>query len=202
MGFIVFEGPDGSGKSTLLDNVANKLREKTDKTIKLTKEPGGTPAGQEIRKVLFNEDFEMSERASTLLFIADRAEHFEKKLKKYARDPNVILLSDRYWETTLVYQRILHDWSFEEMRMMHNLATGGLQPDYTFIVTSDKPHGYTDENKYDKKSETFREKANILYKSLEEHPMISYSLINVDTTYKNWDEYEDMIIKTIMEKSL
>lgn len=201
--FFVFEGPNGSGKSTIMKNVAKKLKKKyPDKEIICTREPGATKLGEKIRQLILKEDVEISNLSNLLLFMADRADHYQF-LEKYLNKEDIIILCDRFWESTLVYQTIDIKESKEKkkilknIKLLHRITTNNLKPTATFIITSDYPHGFNDQDKFDTKSKSFRERANICYKTLSSCKMIDYPIELLDTTNKNWKHVESNIVKII-----
>ena len=101
--FITFEGPDGSGKSTQIDLVARHLR-RLGHRIFYTREPGGTPIGDQIRQVLHDVDnIEMTPRAEILLYSASRAQLVEQVILPHLAQGEVVLC-DRYADSTYAYQ--------------------------------------------------------------------------------------------------
>lgn len=103
MAFIVFEGIDGSGKSSLLEVVARTLR--LHKTcVQVTKEPGGTELGEQLRELLIKVDKNpIQPEAEILLYFADRSQHIHEVIKPALKNNN-LLISDRYWASTFAYQ--------------------------------------------------------------------------------------------------
>jgi len=204
--FFVFEGPDGSGKSSILKEVKKELEKKVPKlNIIVTKEPGATKLGNKIRKILLKDDLEINNSTNLLLFMADRSSHYQKILKPNLEKDNTIILCDRYWESTLVYQ-FLNSTQKEKFQLMkqmeslHKMATNYLLPNMTFLITSQTSHRIQDEDNFDKKGAEFREKIRILYDSLETHPLVNYPIKRIDTTNQNWGNYTKKITNTILEK--
>jgi dTMP kinase len=140
MPFISFEGPDGSGKTSQVEPLAELLREK-GYVVFATREPGGTPIGEDVRKTLFNLNFkEMHPRTEILLFQASRAQLVaEEILPRLGRGE--VVLCDRYMDSTLAYQGFGHETNIEELRNVVNFATGGLKPDLTLLFDVDAETG-------------------------------------------------------------
>jgi dTMP kinase len=133
--FIAFEGIDGSGKSTIARIVAERLRELGHDVV-LTREPGGTAAGQMIRALLLDGQFELTPEAELLLMCADRAEHVSRVIRP-ALDAGSIVISDRYEGSTRAYQG--HGLGLDLALVEHviDLATRGLVPDLTVLIDVD-----------------------------------------------------------------
>lgn len=104
--FIVFEGLDGCGKSTLIQNYRNHL-ETEGRSVYLTREPGGTPLGEELRNTLLtikkNQDFKISARAELLLYEASRAQHVDQVIKPKMLAGDVVLC-DRFTASSVAFQ--------------------------------------------------------------------------------------------------
>jgi len=131
--FITFEGLDGSGKSTQIDLLYSSLLEKGLKAIK-TIEPGGTELGRNIRSLLLHqEQFDMEAKTETLLFLASRAQLVEKVIKPEL-DKGSIVISDRFSDSTIVYQGFARGLGPQAIIELNRWATGGLEPDITFLL--------------------------------------------------------------------
>lgn len=138
--FITFEGPDGSGKTTQIRMLADLLKAQGYSVV-LTREPGGTPIGDQIRQVLFDlGNTEMHPRTEILLFQASRAQHVEELIKPSLAEGKIILC-DRYADSTLAYQGYGHQTDLEQLKMIVHYATGGLQPDLTILLDLDAEEG-------------------------------------------------------------
>jgi dTMP kinase len=133
--FIAFEGIDGSGKSTIARIVAGRLRELGHDVV-LTREPGGTAAGQKIRAVLLDGQFELSAEAELLLMCADRAEHVARVIRP-ALDAGSIVISDRYEGSTRAYQGYGLGLDLALVDEVISFATCGLLPDLTVLIDVD-----------------------------------------------------------------
>jgi dTMP kinase len=129
--FITFEGIDGSGKSTQLQLFANELR-RQNLDVVTTLEPGGTSLGRKLREVFLETDEAVSPLAELLLFAADRAQHVELLIKP-ALAANKIVISDRFADSTFVYQGAGRGFDENIVNQIIELATGGLKPDLTFF---------------------------------------------------------------------
>ena len=128
--FITFEGIDGSGKSTQATLLKNRLSQMHYPVV-FTKEPGGTALGGKIRKILLNED--MNPVSEFLLFASDRREHIEKVIRPSLLNGKIVI-SDRFTDSSLVYQGFGRGVSLNFIRQVHQYILKGLKPDLTFII--------------------------------------------------------------------
>ena len=130
--FISFEGIDGVGKSTQADLLEAWLTEQ-DKEVVRTLEPGGTDVGVEIRKILLHHKGDLAPRAEAALFAADRAHHVASKIHP-ALEQGKIVITDRYFDSSVAYQGAGRDLSRTEVRDLSLWAVGGLLPHLTVLL--------------------------------------------------------------------
>ena len=133
--FVTVEGPDGSGKTTAARHLAAWLGSRGHPTV-LTREPGGTPLGDEIRRlVLHLRDVsdDLDPRADALLFAAGRAQHVARVIGP-ALDRGDWVVCARYLDSSLAYQGAAYGNDLGEMRRLQAFATGGLLPDLTLLI--------------------------------------------------------------------
>ena len=131
--FITFEGPDGSGKTAQLDILADEFIQ-AGYPILRTREPGGTPIGDQIRSTLLDlKNTAMIDRAEALLYQAARAQLVDEVIKPHLAKGGVVI-SDRYADSTLAYQGYGHQNTVSSLEGIINYATGGLIPDLTFLL--------------------------------------------------------------------
>jgi dTMP kinase len=130
---IVFEAPEGAGKTTQLRRLGDWL---TQRGVAHTtvREPGGTALGNEVRRVVLGPGWELTARAEALLFMASRAELIERVMRP-ALERGEIVLADRFFLSTYAYQVYGRGVPFDEVRAANTLATGGLVPDLTVLVS-------------------------------------------------------------------
>jgi dTMP kinase len=134
--FITFEGLDGSGKTTQIEKLNDYLIKEGYEVV-LTIEPGGSPIGDKIRDILLDpENRGMSSKTELLLFEASRAELVSSVIKP-AIDSGKIVICDRFFDSTLVYQGIARNLGIEKVYDMSLYATSGLKPDLTFLLALD-----------------------------------------------------------------
>lgn len=130
--FITFEGPDGSGKTSQIAPLAQYLQ-KEGYSVLITREPGGTQIGDQVRTILFDlKNVAMHPRTETLLFLASRAQLVEEVIRPHLLKDGIVL-SDRFADSTLAYQGYGHGNDLEQVRCLLEFATGGLRPDLTLL---------------------------------------------------------------------
>jgi dTMP kinase len=138
--FITFEGPDGSGKSTQIKRLAERLRAE-GRPVLLTREPGGTAIGEQIRAVLHDlNNTTMQPRAEILLYSAARAQLVGEVIKPHLAAGGLVL-SDRFFDSTLAYQGYGHGLDLAALRQITAFATQGLVPDLTLLFDLDPETG-------------------------------------------------------------
>ena len=127
--YILFEGIDGAGKSTQIARLAVAYPQAI-----VTKEPGGTKLGENLREILLKEN-DLNKRAEILLFLADRAEHFGKIIK-----PNLdkMILSDRGFVSGMAYALAGGNFSFEELLSLNKFALQGSFPQKIVFFKADE----------------------------------------------------------------
>ncbi len=131
--FITLEGPEGSGKTTQIYLLAGWLRQQGYQVV-LTREPGGTAIGDQIRGVLHDMDnTAMDARTEILLYSASRAQHVAQLIRP-ALAAGKIIISDRYADSTLAYQGYGRGLDLEMLTTITTFATGGLTPDLTLYL--------------------------------------------------------------------
>ena len=127
--YILFEGIDGAGKSTQIARLAAAFPQAI-----VTKEPGGTKLGENLREILLKEN-DLDKRAEILLFLADRAEHFGKIIKP---NSNKMILSDRGFVSGMAYALAGVNFSFEELLSLNKFALQGNFPQKIVFFKADK----------------------------------------------------------------
>ena len=131
--FITFEGPEGSGKSTQLRRLAAHLRAQ-GKTVLESAEPGGTPIGVQIRRILLDsKNLELRPTTELLLMFAARAQNVDERILP-ALSRGEIVLSDRFTDSTLVYQGAARGLGSEVVYEVDRIACRGLVPDLTIVI--------------------------------------------------------------------
>ncbi|MBO7454624.1 MAG: dTMP kinase [Alphaproteobacteria bacterium] len=129
--FISFEGGEGTGKSTQVRLLANKLAEQGN-LVHITREPGGTELSEKIRDILKTTS-NIDSITEMLMMFAARREHFIKSICPLL-DQGYIVLCDRFYDSSLVYQGILKNVSIEKIMQLKEMTLGNFEPDFTIIL--------------------------------------------------------------------
>ncbi|MBN2258258.1 MAG: dTMP kinase [Anaerolineaceae bacterium] len=171
--FITLEGPEGSGKTSQIPLLADYVHS-LGHTVLLTREPGGTFIGDQIRKVLVSLDNKaLTPQAETLLFLAARAQLVEEVIKP-ALANGVVVISDRYADATLAYQGYGHGVDLDVLKKLLEFATSGLQPDLIILLDIEVERGLRRKtdcgewNRLDAYSVAFHERVRKGYRSMAE----------------------------------
>ena len=130
--FITFEGGDGSGKSTQIQSVREWFASRGREVI-VTREPGGTELGTEIRRLVQNGPEDVDARTEALLYAADRAYHVATVIAP-ALERGAVVLGDRYIDSSLAYQGAARSLGVDEIASLSAWATRGLYPSLTFLL--------------------------------------------------------------------
>ncbi len=135
--FITFEGSEGCGKSTQVQRLATRL-EREGRPFLLTREPGGTAIGEKIRDLLqfAPESAAMYPETEVLLFEASRSQLVREVIRP-ARDRGLMVISDRFFDSTTVYQGVARKLDPAVVEQLNRFAVGECRPDITFILDVD-----------------------------------------------------------------
>ena len=137
--FITLEGPDGAGKTTQLRIISNELTSINCQHI-ITRDPGGTTAGKQIRRILLNSNYPLSSTAELFLYQADRAQNVAEIIVP-ALEKGLIVFCDRYIDSTIAYQGYGRGLSLTTIETLNNISTGGLKPDLTLLFDLESEAG-------------------------------------------------------------
>lgn len=167
--FITFEGGEGSGKTTQIEFLVKKLKDLVPtESLVVTREPGGVPAAESIRNLLVNGKSEKwLPVTEALLMSAARHEHVEQVIKP-ALFKNKIVISDRFTDSTIVYQGLVGGVSSHDIKAMNKIASGDISPDLTIILDIDSQLGLeralsrgVGENRFEAKGVSFHKKIRL-----------------------------------------
>jgi dTMP kinase len=131
--FITLEGIEGVGKSTQV-NYLGELFRQLDRTVTITREPGGTLVGEAIRNILLNsKDLDISIETELLMMFAARAQHLHQIIKP-ALARNEVVICDRFTDASFAYQGAGRGIPKEKIKLLQNWVQGELHPDLTFLL--------------------------------------------------------------------
>jgi dTMP kinase len=133
--FITLEGPEGSGKTTAARHLAGWLRDRGVATV-LTQEPGGTPLGDEVRRIVLHMrgmSDDLDPRADALLYAAGRAQHVARVIRPALERGDWVVCA-RYIDSSLAYQGAGYGNEMAALRRLQEFATYGLRPDMTLLI--------------------------------------------------------------------
>jgi dTMP kinase len=131
--FITLEGPDGCGKTLQSKRLTSHLRSQ-GLDVLMTREPGGTAIGDQIRQVLMSLDNrQMDPKTEFLLFTASRAQLVKEVIRPHL-DAGGVVVSDRYYDSSFAYQGYGHGLPLDELQSITAFATGSLVPDLTLLI--------------------------------------------------------------------
>lgn len=165
--FISFEGGEGSGKSTQA-KLLKEFLESEGHIVTLTREPGGTKLGKELRDILLHTHDDVSPRAEALLYAADRAHHVETLIRP-ALDRGEIVITDRYLDSSIAYQGAGRVLSPGEVGRISRWATKSLIPTLTIIIDLPSEIGLgrlKSRDRLESESQTFHERVRQEFLSL------------------------------------
>lgn len=136
--FIALEGTEGAGKTTQVRMLSDWLRDRGHDPL-VTREPGGTPVAEDVRRILLDSDA-LSARTELLLMLASRSTLVEEVIRPALVEGRVVV-TDRFHLSTLAYQGHGRELSLPEVEAMNRFATDGLEPDLTVLLDVDLETG-------------------------------------------------------------
>ncbi len=179
--FITFEGIDGCGKTTQISRFAATLR-KRGIPILVTREPGGTEIGQAIRDILLDVDnTNIAPLAELFLYAADRAQHVAEVIKP-ALVANKWVISDRYFDATIVYQGVVLEHYDGLIEVLNREATLDCQPDITFLLDCPAEVGL---ERIAKRDQQEKKRDRFERKTLDFHIKIRYGYLALANKHKD-----------------
>ncbi len=198
--FITLEGPEGSGKTSHIPHLVAYLREQGH-IVFPTREPGGTTISEQIRDILHDmKNAEMHPRTETLLYQAARAQIVEQVIKPRLA-ANEIVISDRYYDSTIAYQGYGHQQNLDEVRALVKYATDGLTPDLTILLDLDveiglkrKTQNAAEWNRMDALTVEFHQRVRNGYLELAKQEPNRWAVIN---SAQKWDDVQNELKRVI-----
>jgi dTMP kinase len=197
--FITFEGLDGCGKSTQVEKLAGVLREDGFRVV-VTREPGGTPAGEKIRNLLLDTATAgLSPVAELALMFAARAQHIKEVIQP-ALNEGRIVLCDRFTDSTEAYQGGGRKLGSEPVLALHRILCGDLQPELTILMDSEVAasvqrarrrnlarsaegaRGERDENRFEQESRAFFGRVRTAYLAIAAREPQRVAVVNARGT--------------------
>ena len=200
--FITLEGPEGSGKTSHIPYLVEYLRERGH-IVFPTREPGGTSISEQIRDILHDlKNAEMHPRTETLLYQAARAQIVEQVIKPRLADGEIVI-SDRYYDSTIAYQGYGHQQNLEQVRALVKYATGGLVPDLTILLDLDVEIGLgrkkkdNEWNRLDAYTVEFHKRVRAGYLEMVKAEPGRWVTVNAE---QKWDTVQEELRKVIVER--
>lgn len=201
--FIVLEGGDGTGKSTQAKLIKEYIENKYNKSVVLTREPGGVDTAEMIREIILNQDIDPITEA--LLFASARREHLVKKVIP-ALNEDKIVICDRFLYSSLAYQGHARKIGIENVYNINSYAVEDCFPDLTIMLDLNAKDGIdrilnnrTNEiNRLDKEGLEFHSNVREGYKIVSE--LYKDELVKVDASKSIEGVFED--IKAIIDKKI
>jgi dTMP kinase len=197
--FITLEGPEGSGKTSHIPHLVEYLREKGYRVFP-TREPGGTSISEQIRGILHDmKNAEMHPRTETLLYQAARAQIVEEVIKPRLADGEIVI-SDRYYDSTIAYQGYGHRQNLEEIRALVKYATGGLTPDLTVLLDVDVEEGLrrkkkgNEWNRLDAYTVEFHQRVRAGYLEMAQREPQRWVVVNAE---QEWDVVQEELRRIV-----
>ncbi|MCC7119334.1 MAG: dTMP kinase [Anaerolineales bacterium] len=201
--FITLEGPEGSGKTSHLPHLVEYLREQGH-VVFPTREPGGTSISEQIRDVLHDmKNAEMHPRTETLLYQSARAQIVEQVIKPRLADKEIVI-SDRYYDSTIAYQGYGHQQNLDEIRALVKYATGGLTPDLTILLDLEvevglkrKTQNEVEWNRMDAYTVEFHRRVRAGYLEMVKQEPKRWVVVNSD---QPWEAAQAELKRVVMER--
>lgn len=137
--FVTFEGGEGAGKTTLIRRLEKELNQRHYSTLQ-TREPGGTPLGEQIRLLVLRGGVKVDARAELLLFLAARAQHLQEVIRPALAEGKTVLC-DRFNDSSVAYQGIARGLGEEYVQQLCDQVCQGTTPDLTFFLDLDPSIG-------------------------------------------------------------
>lgn len=201
--FISFEGGEGAGKSTQIAFLQSRLQE-LGYHVLTTREPGGSPGAEEIRKLLVTGDPGRWDAMTELLLLyAARRDHVERVIKPALKD-NTWVISDRFSDSTMAYQGYGHELGRETVQALHQIALGDFVPDLTIFLDLPVEVGLArtkgrdgDETRFEEMDISFHEKMRAGFHDMCEQASNRFEKVDASATI---NEVANAIWKAVAHK--
>ena len=201
--FISFEGVEGAGKSTQSKLLVEYLNKNGIKAV-WTREPGGSEGAEEIRKVIMLGGANQWDGITELLLMsAARRDHTEKKIKPLLNEGYVVV-SDRYFDSTIAYQGYGHELDLNKIKAVQNVVLDGFKPDITIILDLEVEKGLArtevrgEKNRFEDMKLDFHKRVREGFHKIAEEDKKRVQLLNVGD--KSIEELKKDILNIILEK--
>ena len=208
--FVTFEGLDGSGKSTQMRKLAQWLETEHGEEIVMTRQPGGTKIGDQIRGLLLDSRTQIAPRAELGLMFSDRAQCIAEVIAP-ALDQGKVVLCDRFTDSTEAYQGGGRELGSEIVLELHRAMCGGLQPDLTLLLLPDFDHSIQrarkrndrktgrgpDENRFEREDELFYRRVFDKYCEIARRESLRVVVIDGDESIQ---QVHERIVKIVKER--
>jgi len=197
--FISFEGPEASGKSTQI-KVLQKFFKINNIPCIITREPGGTPVAEKLRKIILNKKQHISTTEEILLLMSSRLNHINKVIKPALKDGKIVI-TDRYADSTFVYQGFVNNYGLKKTMNLHQDLLDNFLPSKTFLfilpanVINNRLKKRKMTNKYDKIDTQFHSKVISGYNKLSKNNK-RFIKINAELSV---EKIQKVILKSIKD---
>ena len=207
--FITLEGIEGSGKTTQLKHIAEFLQSKGQDCV-ITREPGGTKTGEKVRAILLNPGSkDMDPLTELLLYMADRSQHIKEFIYP-SLSAGKIVLCDRYYDATVVYQGLARGLDTGIINKLHELVFQNLKPDTTILLDLPPEMGLKRawkqiengsrtalETRFEKETLSFHQKVRAGYLELAKKEPLRFRIIDASN---DENQVKNDIIKSLSAK--
>lgn len=202
--FVTFEGSEGCGKSTQIQRLVAWLGSQGHPPV-TTREPGGTPAGDQIRHLLQHapQGHGLFPEAELLLFAASRAQ-LVREIIRPALDSDKVVISDRFHDSTAVYQGVARRLEPDRVGMINGFAVGGTVPDITFLLDMDAREAFDRLQKRDRPADRMESEPLAFYEAVRQGYLkvaadAPERFVILDATLSE-QELADRIQQTLLER--
>ena len=206
---VTFEGIEGSGKSTQIKLLEQKLVA-TGLSVLLTREPGGTPIGDQIRQVLLDaKNKAMVPECELLLYYAARAQHIQQKVKP-ACDQGQVVLCDRFVDATMAYQGAARGLQSQFLTQLNDYVLNGFHADLTLLFDlpvevglsrakkrADQLEESQKEDRFEQEAVDFHHKVRQAYLDLAKNNPNRFEIVNADQSV---EDLQKQVFKIVSER--